>query len=75
MGERKKQLEVAKVQAPELMAVNTIGGLIQVHWNQKSQATPNGQLVFFAEFLKATGLYEAWLKTAHLSIRAVTLSI
>ena len=66
MGERKMRREVKKIEAPEMMAVNTIGGLIQVHWDQKSQATPNGQLVFFAEFLQATGLYEAWLKSCPL---------
>ena len=66
MGERKMRREVSKMEAPEVMAVNTIGGLIQVHWDQKSQATPNGQLVFFAEFLQATGLYQAWLSSCPL---------
>ena len=60
MGERKMRRKVAKIDAPEMMAVDTLGGPVQVHWDHQSQATPNGQLVFFAEFLQATGLYQAW---------------
>jgi len=66
MGERKKRLEVLNKVKKEVMAVDTVGGLIQVHWDQQSQATPNGQLVFFSEFLQATGLYQAWLKSCPL---------
>jgi hypothetical protein len=29
-----------------------------VRWDQDASATPNGQLVFFAEFLAATGVLD-----------------
>ena len=66
MGEQKMRRKLIKTEVPEAMAVDTMGGRIQVHWDQTSQATPNGQLVFFAEFLQATGLYQEWLESCPL---------
>ena len=66
MGQKKMRLKVVKAEAPEVMAVDTLGGRIQVNWDQTSQATPNGQLVFLAEFLQATGLYQAWFQSCPL---------
>ena len=66
MGEQKVRGAAVKTSEPEVMVVDTMGGRIQVHWDQTSQATPNGQLVFFAEFLQATGLYQAWLESCPL---------
>lgn len=34
------------------------GGRIQVSWDKEFAATPFGQLVFFAEFLKVSGLFD-----------------
>ena len=40
---------------------------MHVHWDDTAQATPNGQLVFFAEFLAATGIFDRWVETCPLS--------
>ena len=34
---------------------------MHVRWDEGAQATPNGQLVFFAEFLATAGLFDAWV--------------
>lgn len=46
------------------MRVNTPGGVFSVRWDARGSATALGQLAFFAEYLDATGLFEAWLKWA-----------
>jgi hypothetical protein len=46
--------------AQEAMAVDTLGGRMMVRWDEGAQATPNGQLVFFAEFLATTGVFDHW---------------
>ena len=56
MGEQKVRGAAVKTSEPEVMAVDTMGGRIQVHWDQTSQATPNGQLVFFV-FWRATIMF------------------
>ena len=37
--------------------VDTLGGRMHVRWDEGAAATPHGQLVFFAEFLAATGVF------------------
>ena len=39
------------------LIVDTEGGRYQVEWNDEAPLTPMGQLVFFAQFLKANGLF------------------
>lgn len=53
--------------ADEAMRVRTPGGVFSVHWDERGSATAMGQLAFFAEYLEATGLFEAWLKSCPLS--------
>lgn len=72
MSERKHQLkdvaaavkqameDVTNTSAP--MSVVTPGGVIQVRWDTKSNATAMGQLAFFAEFLEVSGLFERWVQ-------------
>lgn len=43
------------------VAVDTFAGRIQVEWEPDSAVTPLGQLPFFIEFLKVSGLYEAFV--------------
>jgi len=43
------------------VSVDTFAGRIQIEWDQTAAVTPMGQLPFFIEFLKASGLYEAFL--------------
>lgn len=42
--------------------VDTLGGRMHVRWDQDAAATPHGQLVFFAQFLAATGVFERWVQ-------------
>ena len=51
----------------EVLAVDTFGGRVQVRWSPGAPATPFGQLPFFIEFLRTSGLYESWRETAPLS--------
>ena len=41
--------------------VDTLGGRMHVRWDPEAAATPYGQLVFLAEFLAATGVFERWV--------------
>ena len=54
-------------QAHEALRVHTPGGVFSVRWDARGSATAMGQLAFFAEYLEATGLFEAWLKSCPLS--------
>ena len=40
---------------------------MHVRWDEGAQATPNGQLVFFAEFLATADLIERWVQDCPLS--------
>ena len=60
MGEAKRRSNVAVRGAVEALAVDTVGGRVQVRWNTNRAATPFGQLAFFIEFLNLTGLYRRW---------------
>ncbi len=40
--------------------VATPGGRFQVRWDEGGQATPLGQLAFFAEFLEVSGVFSRW---------------
>ena len=61
MGESKRKRELA-LATEAAMAVDTLGGRMHVRWDQGAQATPNGQLVFFAEFLATAGIYDRWVE-------------
>lgn len=53
--------------ADDAMRVRTPGGVFSVRWDERGSATAMGQLAFFAEYLEATGLFDAWLKSCPLS--------
>ena len=40
---------------------------MHVRWNSSAAATPHGQLVFFAEFLTASGVFERWVSACPLA--------
>ena len=46
----------------ETLRVKTPGGVYEVKWNSQGKATAMGQLVFFAEFVEASGLFENWVQ-------------
>jgi hypothetical protein len=58
MGEAKRKALVRQ-KAP--VALDTFGGRIHVEWDPAAAVTPLGQLPFFIEFLKVSGLFEAWV--------------
>jgi hypothetical protein len=66
MGESKRKRNLA-LAAQEAMPVDTLGGRMLVRWDEGAQATPNGQLVFFTEFLAATGVFENWVEQCPLA--------
>ena len=43
---------------------------MHVRWDEGAQATPHGQLVFFAQFLAATGVFERWVSQCPLAWRS-----
>ncbi|MDA8151952.1 MAG: hypothetical protein M0003_04430, partial [Acidithiobacillus sp.] len=60
MGDDENRPQKAIPAAVKAMIVDTLGGRVQVSWDPESAATPFGQLVFFAEFLEVSGLFDAW---------------
>lgn len=48
------------------MVVDTLGGRMHVRWDEGAAATPNGQLVFFAEFLAGAGVFDRWVEACPL---------
>jgi hypothetical protein len=56
--------------AEEPVVVDTLGGRMHVRWDEHAAATPNGQLVFFAEFLAATGVFDRWVSACPLAYRS-----
>ena len=51
----------------DAMQVRTPGGVFAVRWDERGGATALGQLVFFAQYLQATGLFEKWQASCPLS--------
>ena len=45
--------------AREAVKVDTFGGTVHVEWDPDAAATPLGHLVFFAEYLKVSGRFDA----------------
>ena len=41
------------------MTLDTFAGPVKVEWDASSPLTPLGQLVYFAEFLKVSGRFDA----------------
>ncbi len=74
MGEKKRKALAARrdagdaSQAPQV--VDTLGGRMHVRWDEHAAAMPNGQLVFFVEFLAATGVFDRWVSNCPLSYRS-----
>lgn len=50
--------------------VDTLGGRMHVRWEEGAAATPHGQLVFFSEFLAATGVFDRWVVECPLNYRS-----
>jgi hypothetical protein len=61
MGEAKKRELAVREQVVEALGLQTAGGQIKVRWDANGQATAQGQMAFFIEFLSATGLFDQWV--------------
>ena len=74
MGESRRRRQGALIQggsgAEQPLVVDTLGGRMHVRWDSGAAATPHGQLVFFAEFLGATGVFERWVSACPLDYRS-----
>lgn len=70
MGEAKMKVRAQLAGPGEPMAVDTAGGRMHVRWDDAAQATPHGQLVFFAEFLTVTGVFDQWVRNCPLQYRS-----
>ena len=64
MGEAKRK---TLARQKEAIPLDTFGGRIHVEWDPAAAVTPLGQLPFFIEFLKVSGLFEAWVADCPLS--------
>ena len=63
MGEANEPKKTTLAQASEdAMVVDTMGGRVHVRWDETAQATPHGQIVFFAEFLATAGVFDRWVQ-------------
>jgi hypothetical protein len=51
----------------ELIQVDTFGGKVHVKWDSQASITPLGQLAFFIEFLKTSGLFNNWVESCPMS--------
>ena len=69
MGEAKDR-RIALSKNNEPMVVDTLGGRMHVSWDDGAQATPNGQLVFFTEFLNTTGVFDHWVESCPLEYKS-----
>ena len=48
------------------MVAETMGGRMYVRHDQTGQATPHGQVAFFAEFLATAGVFDRWVQACPL---------
>ncbi len=58
MGEAKRR---ALARRNESIGLDTYAGKIHVEWDPQAAVTPLGQLPFFIEFLKVSGLFDAFV--------------
>jgi len=52
----------ALVPAEGPVVLDTFGGRVHVEWDPTAAVTPLGQLAFFAEYLKVSGLFDPWVE-------------
>lgn len=64
MGEAKRRKIGAK---SEPFGIDTYAGKVHVEWDPDAAVTPLGQLPFFIEFLKVSGLFDAFVRESPLT--------
>ncbi|MBI5634452.1 MAG: transposase [Nitrospirae bacterium] len=70
MGEAKRRSRAIQTEVSKAIGVQTAVGKVQVRWDNKAEATPFGQMVFFIEFLTMTGLWNSWVEECPLEYRS-----
>jgi hypothetical protein len=70
MGEAKKREVAVRQQVVEALGLQSASGPIKVRWDGNRQATTQGQMAFFIEFLVATGLFDQWVKDCPLNYKS-----
>ena len=50
------------------VALDTFAGRIHVEWDPEAAVTPLGQLPFFTEYLKISGLFDPWVESCPLEL-------
>ena len=63
MGELTERSEQS---SEEHVTLDTFGGKVHVEWDPQGAVSPLGQLPFFIEFLKVSGLYDYFIETCPL---------
>lgn len=63
-----KKAEIVKNDSE--LVLDTYGGKVIIHWDPKASVTGQGQLAFFAEFLKTTGKLDALIKDCPVKYRS-----
>ena len=56
-----EQSSVVETETPEGVDLDSFFGPIRVEWDHEAAMTPLGQLPFFVDFLKASGLFDAFV--------------
>ncbi len=64
MGEAKRK---GLARAKAAVALDTFGGRVHVEWDPAAAVTPLGQLPFFIDFLKVSGLFDAFVEDCPLN--------
>ncbi|MGH7930395.1 MAG: transposase, partial [Candidatus Binatia bacterium] len=70
MGEANKRGLVVRQRVVEALGLQSASGQIKVSWDKKGQATAQGQMAFFIEFLITTGLFEQWVADCPLNYKS-----
>jgi hypothetical protein len=70
MGEAKQRELLARQQVVEALRLETASGGLKVRWDGKAQATAQGQMPFFIEFLTVTGLFDQWVADCPLDYKS-----
>jgi hypothetical protein len=66
LGQKARRKTVLARASEELMVAQTMGGRMHVQWDETVQVTPHGQVVFFADFLGAGGVFDRWVQACPL---------
>ena len=64
-----EQSQVVTTEPPGGIELDSFFGPIRVEWDRRAAMTPLGQLPFFIDFLKTTGLFDAFVADCRLALR------